>query len=183
MLAIWSLVPQPFLNQLEHLEVHGSCIAEAWLGEFWALLSLLVCEMSAAFLFLKYFYYFRVTILYHCIGFYSFELLSYTQIHWPLQYCCKVGVKSRTWFYPITNSCVNLLSFTDAGRKQHSWVREQRMHYLWLYNCHAHQHICVAFLLFLVPWEWCEKAQMDSAHAVGFCHSWVTLSLGDWPNL
>ena len=25
-------------NQLEHLEVHGSCIAEAWLGEFWALL-------------------------------------------------------------------------------------------------------------------------------------------------
>ena len=24
----------PFLNQLEHLEVHGSCIAEVWLGEF-----------------------------------------------------------------------------------------------------------------------------------------------------
>ena len=23
-----------FLNQLEHLVVHGSCIAEAWLGEF-----------------------------------------------------------------------------------------------------------------------------------------------------
>ena len=73
---------------------------------------------KAALLFLKYFYYFRVTILYHCIGLYSFELLSYTQIHWPLQYCCKVGVRSRTWFYPITNSYVNLLSFTDAGRKQ-----------------------------------------------------------------
>ena len=29
-----SLVPLPFLNQLEHLEVHGSRIAEAWLGEF-----------------------------------------------------------------------------------------------------------------------------------------------------
>ena len=27
-----------FSNQLEHLEVHGSHIAEAWLGEFWALL-------------------------------------------------------------------------------------------------------------------------------------------------
>ena len=27
-----------FENQLEHLEVHGSCIAEAWLGEFLALL-------------------------------------------------------------------------------------------------------------------------------------------------
>ena len=27
-----------FWNQLEHLEVHGSCIAEAWLGEFWVLL-------------------------------------------------------------------------------------------------------------------------------------------------
>ena len=25
-------------SQLEHLEVHGSCIAEAWLGEFRALL-------------------------------------------------------------------------------------------------------------------------------------------------
>ena len=24
----------PFLKQLEHLEVHGSRIAEAWLGEF-----------------------------------------------------------------------------------------------------------------------------------------------------
>ena len=126
MLAIWSLVPLPFLNQLEHLEVHGSCIAEAWLGEFGALLSLLVCEMSAAFLFLKYFYYFRITIIYHCIGFYSFELLSYTQIHWPLQYCCKVGVKSRTWFYPITNSCVNLLSFTDAGRKQQTLGSESK---------------------------------------------------------
>ena len=34
MLAIWSLVPLPFLNQLEHVEVHGSHIAEAWLGEF-----------------------------------------------------------------------------------------------------------------------------------------------------
>ena len=36
MLAIWSLVPLPFLKHLEHehLEVHGSSIAEAWLGEF-----------------------------------------------------------------------------------------------------------------------------------------------------
>ena len=34
MLAIGSLVPLPFLIQLEHLEVHGSCIAEAWLGKF-----------------------------------------------------------------------------------------------------------------------------------------------------
>ena len=34
MVAIWSLVPLPFLNQLEHLEVHGSRIAETWLGEF-----------------------------------------------------------------------------------------------------------------------------------------------------
>ena len=25
-------------NQFEHLEVHSSCIAKAWLGEFWALL-------------------------------------------------------------------------------------------------------------------------------------------------
>jgi len=34
MLAIWSLVPLPFLNQVEYLEVYGSRIAEAWLREF-----------------------------------------------------------------------------------------------------------------------------------------------------
>ena len=81
---------------------------------------------KAALLFLKYFYYFRVTILYHCIGFYNFELLSYTQIHWPLQYCCKVGVRSRTWFYPITNSYVNLLLFPDAGSKQQAFGSESK---------------------------------------------------------
>ena len=32
MLAISSLVPLPY--QIEYLEVHGSRIAEAWLGEF-----------------------------------------------------------------------------------------------------------------------------------------------------
>ena len=32
-------------NQLEHLEVHGSHIAEAWLGDL--SITLLVCEMSA----------------------------------------------------------------------------------------------------------------------------------------
>ena len=34
MLAIGSLVPLPFLIQLEHLEVHGSCSIETWLREF-----------------------------------------------------------------------------------------------------------------------------------------------------
>ena len=34
MLAICSLVPLPFLIQLEHLEVRCSFIAETWLGEF-----------------------------------------------------------------------------------------------------------------------------------------------------
>jgi len=38
MLAIWFLVPLPFLIQLGHLEVHGKCTVGAWLGEFWALL-------------------------------------------------------------------------------------------------------------------------------------------------
>ena len=38
MLAIWSLVPLPFLKPAWTMEVHGSHIAEAWLGEFWALL-------------------------------------------------------------------------------------------------------------------------------------------------
>ena len=34
MLPISSLVPLPFLKQLEHLEVHSSHTFEAWLGEF-----------------------------------------------------------------------------------------------------------------------------------------------------
>ena len=38
MLAIWSLFPLPFLKPIWNLEVHCSCIAEAWLGEVWALL-------------------------------------------------------------------------------------------------------------------------------------------------
>ena len=46
MLAIRSLVPLPFQNQLEHQEVHGSRIAEAWLGEILSI-TLLACEMSA----------------------------------------------------------------------------------------------------------------------------------------
>ena len=36
MLAIWSLVPLPFLNPA--WTSGSSCIPEAWLGEFWALL-------------------------------------------------------------------------------------------------------------------------------------------------
>ena len=38
MLVIWSLVPLPFLKPAWTSEVHGSRIAKAWLGEFWALL-------------------------------------------------------------------------------------------------------------------------------------------------
>ena len=35
-LAIWSLVPLPFLKPAwTHLEVYCSCTAEAWFGEFW----------------------------------------------------------------------------------------------------------------------------------------------------
>ena len=37
MLALWSLVPLPFLNLVEHLQIHSSHTVEAWLGEFWAL--------------------------------------------------------------------------------------------------------------------------------------------------
>ena len=36
MLSIWSLVPLPFLKPAWTSGNHGSYIAEAWLGEFWA---------------------------------------------------------------------------------------------------------------------------------------------------
>ena len=35
MMAIWSLVPLPFLNPAWTSEVHSSRTTEAWLGEFW----------------------------------------------------------------------------------------------------------------------------------------------------
>ena len=38
MLAIWSLVPLPFLKPAWTSGIHGSRIAEAWLRELWALL-------------------------------------------------------------------------------------------------------------------------------------------------
>ena len=34
MLAIWSLIPLPFLKPAWTSEVHSSCIAEAWFGDF-----------------------------------------------------------------------------------------------------------------------------------------------------
>ena len=36
MLAIWSLVPLPFLKPAWTSGSYGSCTVEAWLGEFWA---------------------------------------------------------------------------------------------------------------------------------------------------
>ena len=43
MLAVWSLVPLPFLNPAWtsaslNLNIHGSCTVEDWLGKFWVLL-------------------------------------------------------------------------------------------------------------------------------------------------
>ena len=37
-----TVVPLPFQNQLEHLEVHGSRIAEAWLRELTSLVAQMV---------------------------------------------------------------------------------------------------------------------------------------------
>ena len=36
-LAIWFLVPLPFLIPAWTMEVHSSCTVETWLGEFWEL--------------------------------------------------------------------------------------------------------------------------------------------------
>ena len=43
-----------FSNQLEHLEIHGSHIAEAWLGEFWAFLYFSITNSTVNFIFAKY---------------------------------------------------------------------------------------------------------------------------------
>ena len=59
MLAIWSLVPLPFLNPAWHLEVHGSRITEAWFGKFWALLYLRVRWVQLCS---------SLSILWHCLS-------------------------------------------------------------------------------------------------------------------
>ena len=59
MLAIWSLVPLPFLKPAWTMEVHGSHIAEAWLGEFWALLYYCVRWVQLCS---------NLSILWHCLS-------------------------------------------------------------------------------------------------------------------
>ena len=48
MLGIWSLVPLPFWIQLKPLEVHSSHNVDAWLGEFWTLLTSMWDECNFA---------------------------------------------------------------------------------------------------------------------------------------
>ena len=59
MLAIWSLVPLSFLKSAWTSEVHGSRTAEAWLGEFWALLYWHVRWVQL---------YSSLSILWHCLS-------------------------------------------------------------------------------------------------------------------
>ena len=59
MLTIWSLVPLPFLNPAEHLEVYGSRTVEAWLGEFSTLFCYHVRWMQL---------YGSLSILWHCLS-------------------------------------------------------------------------------------------------------------------
>ena len=59
MLTIWSLVPLPFLNPAEHLEVYGSRTVEAWLGEFSTLFCYHVRWVQL---------YGSLSILWHCLS-------------------------------------------------------------------------------------------------------------------
>ena len=59
MLAIWSLVPLPFLSPAWTSGIHGSHNAEAWLGEFWVLLCLHVRWVQLCN---------SLSILWHCLS-------------------------------------------------------------------------------------------------------------------
>ena len=75
MLAIWSLVPLPFLKSAWTYGVHGSCIAEAWLGEFWALLYYCVRWVHLCG---------SLSILWHCLSSLKHHQISVKKtLQWP----------------------------------------------------------------------------------------------------
>ena len=97
MLAIWFLVPLPFLNPAGTSKVHGSHTVEAWLGEFWALLCehlswVQLCSSFNIFLALPFFGIRMKTDLFqacgHCWVF---------QICWPIECSTFTASSFRIW--------------------------------------------------------------------------------------
>ena len=113
MLAIWSLIPLPFLKQLEHLEVHSSCIAEAWLGEFWALLYSRVRWVQL---------WGILRILWHCLS---------LGLEWKLKFWTISGlifeILGNGLFLPWDKNLEVALEATDRGKggRLHTWNTEQ----------------------------------------------------------
>ena len=56
MLSIWSLLPLPFQNQLEHLVVHSSHIVEAWLEKMFILIYIHIYFNIKMFIFKTFIY-------------------------------------------------------------------------------------------------------------------------------
>ena len=82
---LWFLCP--FQNQLERLEVHGSCIVEAWLGEFWALLYQHVRWAQLCN---------RLSILWHCLS---------LGLEWKLTFSSPVATAEFSKFAGILIEC------------------------------------------------------------------------------
>ena len=100
MLAIWSLVPLSFKSQLEHLGLHGSPIAEAWLGEFWALLYYRVRWVQLCG---------SLNILWHCL---------YLGLEWKLMFSSPVATAEFSKFADILSAALSQHHLLGFGRAQ-----------------------------------------------------------------
>ena len=77
-----------FKIQLEHLEVHGSCTVEAWVGEFWALLCwCLRCVLLCG----------SLSILWHCL---------YLGLEWKLIFSSPVATDEFSRFAGILSAAL-----------------------------------------------------------------------------
>ena len=111
MLAIWFLVPLPFLGsfvqifQLEHLEIHSLRIAEAWLGEFWALLYWCVRWVQ---------FCSSLSILWHCLSLVLGWKLTFSSPVVTVEFSKFAGILSAASSFKIWNSSAGIPSLPLA---------------------------------------------------------------------
>ena len=82
MLAVWSLVPLPFLNPACMSGIHGSHTIEAWLGGLWAFLC---CVWD------------DILTLSHAAYFISLSLLLVYKLHEDRAYCLFFSLLNSYW--------------------------------------------------------------------------------------
>ena len=120
MLAIWSLVPLPFLNvhQLKHLEADGSRIAEAWLGEFEHYFTSVWDECNCAVVWA----FFYIVFLWYWNENWPFPVL------WPLQKRQKIRTLKNELLWSVGARYATGNQWRNNSRKNKEMQPKQKQH-------------------------------------------------------